>query len=73
MRKAGVSLQKGDGPYLLRHTVVTHLLLAGEAPQTVAERIGDTVATVMEHYAHAVPGLQERATATIAEIVFGDF
>ena len=72
LRRAGVKLQKGDGPYLLRHTVVTHLLLAGVAPQAVAERVGDTAVTVMQHYAHAVPGLQERATETIAALVFGD-
>ncbi len=71
-RKAGIALQKGDGPYLLRHTVVTQLLLAGEPPQAVAERVGDTVTTIMEHYAHAVPGLQEKATETVAALVFGD-
>ena len=71
-RRAGITLQKGDGPYLLRHTVVTQLLLAGEPVQAVAERVGDTVATIMEHYAHAVPGLQERATETVAALVYGD-
>ena len=72
MRKAEIPLQKGDGPYLLRHTVVTQLLLAGEPPQAVAERVGDTVTTIMQHYAHAVPGLQDRATETVAALVFGD-
>ena len=71
-RRAGITLHKGDGPYLLRHTVVTQLLLAGEAPQAVAERVGDTVQTIMGHYAHAVPGLQEKVTETIAALVFGD-
>ncbi len=65
-------LRKGDGPYLLRHTVVTLMLLAGEPAQAVAERVGDRVATIMAHYAHAVPGLQEKATETIAALVFGD-
>ena len=72
LRRAGVTLQKGDGPYLLRHTVVTQLLLAGGAPQVVAERVGDTVATIMQHYAHAVPGLQEKVTETVTALVFGD-
>ena len=70
--KAGIPRRKGDGPDLFRHTVVTHLLLAGEAPQTVAERVGDTVVTIMEHYAHVLPGLQQKATATISALVFGD-
>ena len=69
---AGIPRRKGDGPYLFRHTVVTHLLPAGEAPQTVAERVGDTVGTIMQHYAHAVPGLQDKATETAAALVFGD-
>ena len=28
--------------------------------------------TVMQHYAHAVPGLQEKVTETVAALVFGD-
>ncbi|MCP4004907.1 MAG: site-specific integrase [bacterium] len=70
--KAGIELRKGDGPYVLRHTVVSQLLLHGEAPQTVAERVGDTVETIMSHYAHAVPRLQAGATETIDRIAFGD-
>ena len=48
------------------------LLLAGEPAQAVAERVGDTVGTIMKHYAHAVPGLQEKVTETVAALVFGD-
>ena len=69
---AGIPRRKGDGPYIFRHTCVTHLLLAGESPQAVAERVGDKVGTIMEHYAHAVPGLQQKATETISALVFGD-
>ena len=52
--------------------MVTHLLLAGEPAQAVAERVGDTVGTIMQHYSHAVPGLQEKVTETVAALVFGD-
>ena len=68
-----MQVRKGDGLYMIRHTLVTQLLLAGEAPQTVAERVGDTVTTIMQYYAHAVPGLQEKATETVAALLSGDF
>ncbi len=69
---AGISRRKGDGPYVLRHTCVTLLILAGESPTAVAERVGDKVETIMAHYAHTVANLQVKVTATIDALAFGD-
>ena len=37
----------------------------------VGSRVGNTVAAILEHYAHSVPGLQQKATETIAGLLFG--
>jgi site-specific recombinase XerD len=47
--------------HCLRHTHATELLIAGIHPKVVAERIGDSVQTVMKTYAHATPDLQTEA------------
>jgi site-specific recombinase XerD len=41
MKDAKVKRQKGDGPYLFRHTHVSHLLHEGVPITTVAQRVGD--------------------------------
>ncbi|MFE2283904.1 tyrosine-type recombinase/integrase [Streptomyces sp. NPDC059443] len=43
------------GFHVLRHTFASVHLGAGEAPTTVAEYMGDTVATVLRYYAHFIP------------------
>lgn len=52
-RRAGVPRSRGDGLHLLRHGVVTRLLASGIKPHVVAELVGDSVETIMKHYAHA--------------------
>jgi len=47
----------------LRHTHVTHLLAHGYDMKMVADRIGDDVRTVMQIYAHSLPGQDEAAAA----------
>ncbi len=58
--------------YDCRHTCATLLLAAGENPKVVSERLGHaTVAFTLDRYAHVLPGMQERATNRLEEILFG--
>lgn len=51
--------------HALRHTHASILLADGRNPKAVAERLGDTVETVMQTYAHVLPGEQERLSESI--------
>jgi integrase len=57
-------------PYDLRHTSATLLLLAGESPKVVSERLGhSTVTLTLDTYSHVLPGMQERAAAKLDAIL----
>jgi integrase len=50
----------------------TLLLAAGENPKVVSERLGHaTVAFTLDRYAHVLPGMQDRASDRLEEILFG--
>jgi integrase len=56
-------------PYDLRYTGATLLLLAGESPKVVSERLGHSTTTrTMDTYSHVLPGMQERAAAKLDAI-----
>jgi integrase len=55
----------------LRHTHATELLRAGVHIRTVAERLGDSEATVMRTYSHVLPGMQETASAAMEAMLRG--
>ncbi len=56
--------------YDLRHTSATLLLLAGEHPKVVAERLGHaTVHMTLDTYSHVLPTLQRRATEKMARLL----
>jgi integrase len=56
-------------PYDLRHTGATLLLLAGENPKVVSERLGhSTVVLTLNTYSHVLPGMQERAASKMDAI-----
>jgi integrase len=58
--------------YDLRHTVATLLLSRDVNVRVVSERLGhESIDITLQHYAHALPCMQERAVAVIEEI-FGD-
>ena len=71
LERAKIQKQKGDGPYLLRHTCATLLLAGGESVASVAARLGDTNETILKHYAHELPGEQQAATDKIGSLLFG--
>lgn len=49
----------------LRHTHATLLLSKGFNAKVVAERLGDTVETVMRTYAHVLPNMQKEVAASL--------
>lgn len=65
--KAGL---RGFTPYSLWHTHATLLLLAGENPKIVAERMGhSTVTQTLDTYSHVLPTMQESATKKIYSLL----
>lgn len=56
----------------LRHTFATLALCAGVPAKVVSEILGHaSIAITLDVYSHAVPALQEDATARVAGLVFG--
>jgi len=60
LERAGI--ETAHGLYDLRHTFVTHGLVAGRSPTDIAADIGDAVETVLRFYAH--PTSTHRSTET---------
>ncbi|KAA5805952.1 site-specific integrase [Thermoanaerobacterium thermosaccharolyticum] len=57
--------------YDLRHTCATLLLMAGENPKVVSERLGHAnVAITLDIYSHVLPDMQESATKKLKDILF---
>jgi integrase len=54
----------------LRHSYATAALAAGIPAKVVSERLGHaTIAITMDTYSHVLPGLDERAAATVARLI----
>lgn len=58
-------LPEGTSSHMLRHHYVSVLLDAGESVVTVAERIGDTAAVVLDTYAHMMPDTDDRTRRAV--------
>jgi integrase len=57
--------------YDLRHTCATLLLVAGENPKVVSERLGHASVTLtLDTYFHVWPGMQESATKKLKSTLF---
>ncbi|MGH9962300.1 MAG: tyrosine-type recombinase/integrase, partial [Pyrinomonadaceae bacterium] len=57
--------------YTLRHTSATLLLLAGENPKVVSERLGhSSIAITLDVYSHVLPTMQQGATAKLEKMLF---
>jgi integrase len=52
----------------LRHTHATILLGKNFNPKVIAERLGDTVETVMKTYAHVLPNMQQEVANSIENL-----
>jgi integrase len=58
--------------YDLRHSCATLLLVAGENPKVVPERLGHaSVALTLDTYSHVLPTMQEAASQKLERILFG--
>jgi integrase len=58
--------------YDTRHTCASLLAAAGEHPKVIAERLGHKDVTLtLNVYSHVAPGMQERATSKLGELLFG--
>ncbi len=57
--------------YDLRHTTATMLLVLGENPKIVAERLGhSSIRQTLDTYSHVTPTMQASATAKISDLLF---
>ena len=57
--------------YDLRHSCATLLLLAGENPKVVSERLGHASITLtLDTYSHVLPSMQQRAAEKLEAILF---
>ena len=64
-------LPKSIRLYDLRHTMATLLLLAGENPKVVSERLGhSSIVLTLDTYSHILPGMQERATQKLEGLLY---
>jgi integrase len=55
--------------YMLRHTCATLLLLAGENPKIVAERLGNSITITLETYSHVLPNMQFSASEKLEKML----
>lgn len=54
----------------IRHTHATLLLQDGWNVKVVAERLGDTVETVLTTYAHVLPSMQKQVADSLEKNLF---
>jgi integrase len=70
--RARAKLPAGITPYTLRHTCATLLLLAGENPKVVCERLGhSSIVMTLDTYSHVLPSMQQAATEKLEKMLFG--
>jgi integrase len=56
--------------YNLRHTCATLLLLAGEQPHVVSDRLGhSSVSITLDIYSHVLPSMQKQATESLRKFL----
>ena len=59
--------------YDLRHTMATLMLIAGENPKIVSERLGHSSVTLtLDTYSHVLPTMQHEATRNLERLMIGD-
>jgi integrase len=64
-------LPRSVTPYTLRHTCATLLLMAGENPKVVSERLGhSSIVLTLDTYSRVLPSMQQAATEKLEMILF---
>lgn len=72
LEKAGLEPLDFKGFYMLRHSAATLLLVKNAHPKVVSERLGhSTTRVTMDVYSHVVQGLQQGATDTLDDLIYG--
>jgi integrase len=62
---------KGFTPYSLRHSCATLLLLEGENPKVVSERLGHSgIRQTLDTYSHVLPTMQKSASDRLNRLLF---
>lgn len=57
----------------VRHSYATAALKAGIPPKVISERLGHaTVAFTLQTYTHVIPGMDEAAAGTVADLILGN-
>lgn len=57
--------------YDLRHSCATLLLIAGESPKVVSERLGHaSIVLTLDTYSHILPSMQQAATEKLEKMLF---
>ena len=70
-------LEKAELPHMrlydLRHSHATLLLIAGEHPKVVSERLGHaSIRITMDTYSHVLPSMQERTATQLERTFYGE-
>jgi integrase len=70
-------LEKAELPHMLlydlRHSHATLLLIAGEHPKVVSERLGHaSIRITMDTYSHVLPSMQERTATQLENTFYGE-
>ena len=64
-------LETNASLYTLRHTCATLLLLAGEHPKVVSERLGhSSISITLDVYSHVLPTMQHAATSKLEQMLY---
>lgn len=71
LKRAGIPVHRRNGMHVLRHTAASTWLEGGVSITTVADALGDTVATVSATYAHKLPSGPELARKVMNEFLSG--
>jgi integrase len=69
LKRAGIPVTRRNGMHVLRHTAASTWLEGGVSITTVADALGDTVATVSNTYAHKLPAGPELARKVMNEFL----
>jgi integrase len=58
----------------VRHSYATAALKGGVSPKTISERLGhSSAAFTLQAYTHVVPGMDELAASTVADLILRPF
>ena len=66
MRHAGLPISR---PYDLRHACASLMIHAGKPLTEIAEHLGNSVATISEHYAHLIADMRGQTPTSVPDAI----